>query len=254
MSSSYDQAALRDVLQAVASGGMAIEAALERLKDLPYEDIGVAKLDLHRELRRGFPEVILGERKTPEQVLAIAERLALHHDIVLATRLQPEAGAALQGRFPAIEYHQQARLAAIVKDRTKLEQRGDIVVLSAGTSDLPVAEEAALTATYMGNRVTRIYDVGVSGLQRLLDQRRRLDEARVIVVVAGMDAALAAVTAGLVQRPVIGVPTSVGYGAAFGGVAPLLTMLNSCSSGVGVVNIDNGFGAAHLASLINKLS
>lgn len=248
-----DEERIRDLLLAVQAGGTGIEAALEQLKDLPFEDIGMAKLDLHRELRRGFAEVILGERKTPEQVVAIAEALSDRHDVVLATRLGPEAGAALQARFPGVEYHPAARLAALVKDRSKLEKRGDIVVLSAGTADQPVAEEAALTAWYMGNKVTRIYDVGVSGLQRLLAQRQRLSEARVVIVVAGMDAALAAVTAGLIDRPVIAVPTSVGYGTAFGGVAPLLTMLNSCSSGVGVVNIDNGFGAAHLASLINRL-
>lgn len=253
MAGDFDEAALRDLLQAVAAGGTKVEEALDRLRDLPYEDIGVAKLDMHRELRRGFPEVILGERKTPEEIVSIAEHLADHHQVVLATRLQPEGAAALNARFPEVEYHEQARLAALVKDKSQLEQRGDIVVLSAGTADAPVAEEAALTAMYMGNRVTRIYDVGVSGLQRLLDQRKRLDKARVIVVVAGMDAALAAVVAGLVRAPVIGVPTSVGYGTAFGGVAPLLTMLNSCSSGLGVVNIDNGFGAAHLASLINRL-
>jgi NCAIR mutase (PurE)-related protein len=248
-----DESQLKQLLQDVAAGKSGVDAALQRLRDLPYEDIGLAKLDVHRELRRGFPEVILGERKTPEQIVAIAERLWEHHDVVLATRLQPDGARALQARFPAVEYHEHARLAALVKNEAKLTRRGDIVVLSGGTADMPVAEEAALTATYMGNSVTRIYDVGVSGLQRLLDQRRRLDQARVIIVVAGMDAALGAVVAGLVRAPVIGVPTSVGYGTAFGGVAPLLTMLNSCSSGLGVVNIDNGFGAAHLASLINRL-
>ncbi|HEX6512778.1 MAG TPA: nickel pincer cofactor biosynthesis protein LarB [Chloroflexota bacterium] len=248
-----DEDRLRELLGSVAAGKASIETAVERLKDLPYEDIGFAKLDLHREVRRGFAEVILGERKTPEQIVAIAERLAARHNVVLATRLTQEAGGLLMTRLPNVEYHPEARLAAIVQDAGKLGQAGDIVVLSAGTADLPVAEEAALTAHFMGNRVSRVYDVGVSALQRLLDQRARLNQARVIVVVAGMDAALAAVTAGLVERPVIAVPTSVGYGTAFGGVAPLLTMLNSCSSGVGVVNIDNGFGAAHLASLINRL-
>ncbi len=248
-----DEERLRDLLASVAAGSASIEAALETLKDLPYEDIGFAKLDLHRELRRGFAEVIYGERKSPEQIVAIAERLSLRHNVVLATRLAPEAAGALQQHLPNVDYFPEARLAAIVQDAGKIDQVGDIVVLSAGTADLPVAEEAALTAHFMGNCVTRVYDVGVSALQRLLDQRARLNKARVIIVVAGMDAALAAVTAGLVERPVIAVPTSVGYGAAFGGVAPLLTMLNSCSSGVGVVNIDNGFGAAYLASLINKL-
>jgi NCAIR mutase (PurE)-related protein len=248
-----DEDRLRQLLAAVANGGASIETAIEQLKDLPYEDLGFAKLDVHRELRRGFAEVIMGERKTPEQIVAIAERLAARHNVVLATRLSQDAAQALDERLPNVQQHREARLAAIVQDAGKLEQHGDVVVLSGGTSDLPVAEEAALTAHYMGNCVTRIYDVGVSAIQRLLDQRARLNKARVIVVVAGMDAALAAVTAGLVERPVIAVPTSVGYGTAFGGIASLLTMLNSCSSGVGVVNIDNGFGAAHLASLINRL-
>ncbi|HLQ35247.1 MAG TPA: nickel pincer cofactor biosynthesis protein LarB [Chloroflexota bacterium] len=249
-----DEQRLRELLTAVASGAVGLDAALERLKDLPYEDLGFAKLDLHRELRRGFAEVIFGERKSPEQIVSIAGHLAARHNVVLATRLAVDAGEALRQRLPNVEYHPEARLVAIVQDASKIDHSGDVVVLSAGTADLQVAEEAALTAHYMGNCVTRIYDVGISALQRLLDQRKRLNEARVIVVVAGMDAALAAVTAGLVERPVIAVPTSVGYGAAFGGVAPLLTMLNACSSGVGVVNIDNGFGAAYLASLINKLA
>ncbi len=248
-----DESRLRELLEAVAQGSTGVEQALERLRDLPYEDLGFAKLDVHRELRRGFAEVIFGERKTPEQIVAIAERLSARHNVVLATRLAEEAADALQRRLPNVTYHQQARLAAIVQDETQIERSGDIVVLTGGTADLPVAEEAALTADYMGNCVTRVYDAGVSAIQRLLDQRALLNKARVIIVVAGMDAALAAATAGLVERPVIGVPTSVGYGTAFGGVAPLLTMLNSCSSGVGVVNIDNGFGAAFLASLINKL-
>ena len=248
-----DEDRLRQLLAEVSAGRVGVDAAVERLRDLPYEDLGFAKLDLHREVRRGFAEVILGEGKTPEQIVTIAERLAARHNVVLATRLSVEAADELEQRLPRVQRHPDARLAAIVQDADKIEQVGDVVVVSAGTSDLPVAEEAALTAHYMGNQVTRIYDVGVSALQRVLDQRARLNEARVIVVVAGMDGALAAVTAGLVERPVIAVPTSVGYGAAFNGVAPLLTMLNSCSSGVGVVNIDNGFGAAHLASLINRL-
>ncbi|HEU0169627.1 MAG TPA: nickel pincer cofactor biosynthesis protein LarB, partial [Chloroflexota bacterium] len=235
-----DESRLRDLLLQVQAGATDVEAALERLKDLPFEDLGFAKLDVHRDLRRGFPEVILGQGKTVEQILAIAEALRDRHDVVLATRLAPEAMAALHERFPAGQYHELARMAAVVRPEAVLAEEGDIVVVSAGTADLPVAEEAALTATYMGNRVTRIFDVGVSGLQRLLAHRARLNEARVIVVVAGMDAALAAVVGGLVEVPVVAVPTSVGYGTALGGIAPLLTMLNSCSSGVGVVNIDNG--------------
>ena len=248
-----DEDRLRQLLAEVSAGRVGVDAAVERLRDLPYEDLGFAKLDLHREVRRGFAEVILGEGKTPEQIVAIAERLSARHNVVLGTRLSEEAASALEERLPGVRRHPEARLAAIVQDAKKIERIGDVVVVSAGTSDLPIDEEAALTAHYMGNQVTRIYDVGVSALQRVLDQRARLNQARVIVVVAGMDGALAAVTAGLVERPVIAVPTSVGYGTAFNGVAPLLTMLNSCSSGVGVVNIDNGFGAAHLASLINRL-
>ncbi|MBV9120718.1 MAG: nickel pincer cofactor biosynthesis protein LarB [Chloroflexi bacterium] len=243
---------VRQLLVAVQGGAVSLDQAVERLKDLPFEDLGFAKLDVHRELRRGFPEVIFGQGKTSEQVLAIAERLHDRHDVVLATRLEPESARLLAERFPTVRLHPEARMAALLKGGDPPPQ-GDIVVVTAGTADQPVAEEAALTASYMGSAVTRIYDVGVSGLQRLLAQRRRLSEARVIVVVAGMDAALAAVVAGLVEVPIVAVPTSVGYGTAFGGVAPLLTMLNSCSSGVGVVNIDNGFGAGHLASLINKL-
>ncbi len=248
-----NEASIRQLLEQVRAGTIALEPALERLKDLPFEDLGFAKLDTHRALRRGFPEVIFGEGKTPQQIVDIAQRLAMEHDVVLATRLAPEAAAALVAALPQTRHHADARLAAVVRPDVDPEEHGDLVVVSAGTADQPVAEEAALTATYMGNKVTRIYDVGVSGLQRLLRHRRRLESARVIVVVAGMDAALAAVVGGLVSVPVIAVPTSVGYGTAFGGVAPLLTMLNSCSSGVGVVNIDNGFGAAHLASLINRL-
>ena len=248
-----DEDRLRQLLADVAAGSASVDAAVEKLRDLPYEDLGFAKLDLHREVRRGFAEVIFGQGKTPDQVVTIAQRLSARHNVVLATRLTAEVADALRDCLPNVQLHPEARMASIVQDPAKLDHAGDLVVLSAGTSDLPVAEEAALTAHYMGNRVTRIYDVGVSAIQRLLDQRARLNEARVILVVAGMDGALAAVTAGLVERPVIAVPTSVGYGTAFGGVAPLLTMLNSCSSGVGVVNIDNGFGAAHLASLINRL-
>ncbi len=248
-----DSDRLRDLLERVQNGSINLDVALERLRDLPYEDLGFAKLDNHRELRRGFPEVILGQGKTVEQVVEIAARLCARHSVVLATRLEPAAASALQASQPRVEYHPAPRLAAVLADDAQLQEHGDLVVVSAGTADMPVAEEAAWTAHYMGNHVTRLYDVGVSGLHRLLAQRQRLEKARVIVVVAGMDAALAAVVGGLVSAPIIGVPTSVGYGTNFNGVAPLLTMLNSCSSGVGVVNIDNGFGAGYLASLINHI-
>ena len=244
---------LRELLRGLQAGDVSLESALTRLKDLPYEDLGFAKVDHHRALRRGFAEVILGQGKTVPQITAIAARLAQQHAIVLATRLSEEAAQALRAEHSRGEYHAAARLAAILAPNTVLATYGDVVVVSAGTADFPVAEEAALTATYMGNRVERLYDVGVAGLQRLLAQRERIAQARVVVVVAGMDAALTPVVSGLVAAPVIGVPTSVGYGTSFGGVAPLLTMLNSCSSGVGVVNIDNGFGAGFLASLINHV-
>ncbi|MDE3074064.1 MAG: nickel pincer cofactor biosynthesis protein LarB [Chloroflexota bacterium] len=244
---------LRSLLEQLHDGRVDVAAAMERLRDLPYEDVGFAKLDHHRQLRRGFAEVILGQGKTVQQMAEIARKLAQRHSIVMATRVEPAAAEAVISEHPRVEYHAEARLLAILQPDASLPEYGDVAVVSAGTADLPVAEEAALTAHYMGNRVTRLYDVGVSGLHRLLAQRDRLDQARVIVVVAGMDAALAAVVSGLVRAPVVAVPTSVGYGAHLDGLAPLLTMLNSCSSGVGVVNIDNGFGAGYLASQINHV-
>ena len=231
-------------------GRVGVEEALESLRGLPYEDLGFAKLDHHRELREGFPEVVLGTGKTPSQVSAIAERIAARSGRLLVTRASPEQMAAVAERVPDAVYHADAR--AITVERIVVSRAPGIMVLCAGTADLPVAEEAALTAEMMGNAVERHYDVGVAGIHRLLDRVAQLRRARALVVVAGMEGALPSVVAGLVSTPVIAVPTSVGYGASFGGLAALLAMLNSCAAGVGVVNIDNGFGAGYLAALINR--
>lgn len=243
---------LRALLQEIQQQELSIEDGIERLKVLPYDDLGFAKLDYHRNLRQGFPEVIYCAGKTTEQVAVIAEKLAERGGgNILATRAKAEVYEAVLERIPDAEYHSLARLIMI--RRGKQEERGNILVLSAGTSDLPVAEEAAITAEMMGNHVERVYDTGVAGIHRLLSQTDKLRKARVIIVVAGMEGALASVVGGLVDKPVIAVPTSVGYGASFGGLAALLAMLNSCASGVSVVNIDNGFGAGYQASLINRL-
>lgn len=230
---------------------MAIEDALAQLSTLPYEELGFAKIDHHRALRRGFPEVVLGQGKTAEQVATITERLAANAQRVLVTRVDPGCVALVREMVPDAVYHPVAR--AITVDRlTDRPRRPGVMVVSAGTGDLPVAEEATVTAELMGNEVDQAYDVGVSGIHRLLDQMPRLRQAKVVVVVAGMEGALPSLVSGLVAVPVIAVPTSVGYGASFGGIAPLLAMLNSCSAGVSVVNIDNGFGAGYLAALINR--
>jgi len=245
-----DRKRLEELLAAVRRGDCAVDVALERLRDLPYEDLGFAQLDHHRALRNGFPEVILGEGKTPEQVLAIAGRMADAGGNVLVTRLAPDVGERLVGAVAGFEYHPAARLA-VRRVSTEPSGRGTILVVSAGTADVPVAEEAAISADVMGNRVERLYDVGVAGIHRLLDRRQRLWDAAVLIVVAGMEGALPSVVGGLVDRPVIAVPTSVGYGTSLGGLAALLGMLNTCAAGVVVVNIDNGFGAAAAASRMN---
>jgi len=223
-----------------------------RLRDLPVDDLGFARVDLHRSLRHGVPEAVFCEGKTPAQVVAIARRLAAGHDNVLATRADAAAVAALEASGLPVRVHAGARLV-VIKPRPQ-EGVGLIVVVSAGTSDMPVAEEAAATAETMGNRVERVFDCGVAGLHRLVPHLDLLNEANAIVAVAGMEGALPTVIGGLVDRPVIAVPTSVGYGASFGGVAALLAMLNSCAPGVSVVNIDNGYGAAAQANQINKLA
>lgn len=242
---------LKMLLREVRSGDTSLDDALKKIKILPYEDLGYARVDHHRGVRTGVPEVIYCAGKTPEQIVGIARRLAEHNQNIMATRAGREVYEAVKQDIPDCRYHEAARII-VVKPRP-VEQVGNIAMVCAGTSDLPVVEEAAVTASVLGNHVTRLYDVGVAGLHRLLDSCEELYSANVAVVVAGMEGALASVVGGLVDYPVIGVPTSIGYGASFGGVAALLSMLNSCASGVSVVNIDNGFGAGYQASLINKL-
>jgi pyridinium-3,5-biscarboxylic acid mononucleotide synthase len=246
---------IRELLEAVSKGKLSPETAMERLKHLPFEDIGFAKVDHHRALRQGFAEVVFGKGKTPRQVSEIVRAMVekkSSRQNVLVTRADEKMFAAVKRVSRAAAFHALSR--AITIERSKvITGKGTIVVVSAGTSDIPVAEEAVLTARMMGNRVDEVYDVGVAGIHRLLDHRGKLNEARVIVCVAGMEGALPSVVGGLVGVPVIAVPTSTGYGASFGGVAALLGMLNSCASNVTVVNIDNGFGAACVASCINRL-
>jgi hypothetical protein len=222
-----------------------------RLRELPFEDLGFANVDHHRSLRQGFPEVVFGSGKTPEQVARIVEAMHKHDHNILVTRASTEQFERVKQIVPEAEFHEGARAIAVEKDR-KIYGKGAVLIVSAGTSDMPVAEEALVTSKLMGNEVDVLYDVGVAGLHRLLDRRDRLTKARVVIVVAGMEGALPSVVGGLVAVPVIAVPTSVGYGASFNGVAALLGMLNSCASNVTVVNIDNGFGAGVVASLINR--
>ncbi|NPV26296.1 MAG: nickel pincer cofactor biosynthesis protein LarB [Firmicutes bacterium] len=243
---------LRELLAGVQAGQITVDQALEQLKSWPYEDLGFAKLDHHRHLRNGFPEVIFCPGKTVEQIVSIMQRMSAAHNNVLATRASAEVFAAVQAVIPEAEYHELARL--IIVRRQVTPPRGKVLVISAGTADLAVAEEARLTAELLGCGVDCLYDVGVAGIHRLFDQWQKLQAAQVIVVVAGMEGALASVVGGLVDRPVIAVPTSVGYGANFGGLSALLGMLNSCAAGVGVVNIDNGFGAAVLAWSITRVN
>ena len=243
---------IRKLFQQVRAGKITPDEAVVRLRHLPFEDLGFAKVDHHRALRAGMPEVILGEGKTPAQVAGVFDRLARHGGNVLATRANPKQFAAVKKKIRAAEYRELARAILLLKDRTTYG-KGVIGVVSAGTSDIPVAEEAVVTAEAMGNEVQHFYDVGVAGIHRLLANREALTKARVVIVCAGMEGALPSVVGGLVGVPVIAVPTSIGYGASFKGMAALLGMLNSCASNVSVVNIDNGFGAGYVASLINRL-
>lgn len=239
------------LLQQVQAGAVTPEQALLELKQSPYTDLGYAKVDFHRSLRQGAPEVIYGQSKTPEQIIGILQAMRERGcRNILVTRLSPEAAEQVSRTIP-LDYRSQPRLGIALPQ--PVEGRGHIVVVSAGTSDLPVCEEAAVTAEVLGNRVSRLYDVGVAGLHRLLSRLDVIMSARCVIAVAGMEGALASVVGGLVDCPVIAVPTSVGYGASFGGLSALLAMLNSCSSGVSVVNIDNGFGAGFLASRINQM-
>jgi NCAIR mutase (PurE)-related protein len=247
---------LQTLLEQVARGeidaGAAHHRLLEALRARPFEDLGFARVDHHRAVRQGFPEVVLGLGKTPAQIAAIGEEIVSRGSTLLVTRASEAAFEAVRARVPGAAYYADAAVITF-RQQDVTPGKGTIVVVAAGTSDLPVAEEAVLTAELMGNTVERVYDVGVAGLHRLLGERARLASARVIIVVAGMEGALPSVVAGLVDVPVLAVPTSIGYGASFGGIAALLGMLNSCAAGVSVVNIDNGFGAASMASLINHL-
>jgi NCAIR mutase (PurE)-related protein len=240
------------LLEGVQSGEVSVEEGVGWLRDLPFEDLGFARVDHHRALRRGLPETVFCQGKTSQQVATIVERLAARHERVLATRATPEAFAAVQAVTPVATYHPLGRIILVGEMPSVVPDAPYVLVVSAGTSDLPVAEEAALTARFSGSRVEQVNDVGVSGLHRLLEARPLLQEANVLVVVAGMEGALPSVVGGLVACPVIAVPTSVGYGASFGGLAALLAMLNSCAPGVTVVNIDNGYGAGYSAHLINQ--
>lgn len=244
---------LRALLEAVGQGSVPVDEALEQLRRFPFEDIGCAQVDHHRELRQGMPEVIFGEGKSAEQIVRIMTAMAGKGSNVLVTRVAAEKVALLLDAFPDAVHHPEARCLTLERHPATSSGRGTVLVVSAGTSDIPVAAEALVTARFLGNRAEHLYDVGVAGIHRLLARREQLCSAAVIIVVAGMEGALPSVVGGLVDKPVIAVPTSIGYGASFGGIAALLGMLNSCAAGVTVVNIDNGFGAACAANLINRV-
>ena len=252
MSNSLNADSIRKLFQQVRAGKLSPDQAVNRLRHLPFEDLGFAKVDHHRALRVGMPEVVFGQRKSPAHLAQIFARLAQHGGNILATHASPEQFAAVKKKVRKAEYREFAQAIVLHRD-TRKYSKGMIAVVSAGTSDIPVAEEAVVTAELMGNEVERLYDVGVAGIHRLLANRSTLGRARVVIVCAGMEGALPSVVGGLIGVPVIAVPTSVGYGAAFKGVAALLGMMNSCASNVSVVNIDNGFGAGYVASLINRL-
>jgi len=247
-----DQERLIHLLHAVADGKTSIQEASDLIKKLPYENIDFAHIDHHRSLRKGFPEVIFGQGKTAQQVMGIMDRMISQESVILVTRVNPEKAEKIRSRFTHATYDPEARMILLGKKKPSQKGRGDILVVSAGTSDIPVAKEAHLTAETMGNRVVSIYDVGVAGIHRLFAHRKAIENAAVLIVVAGMEGALPSVVAGMVSRPVIAVPTSIGYGTSLGGLTALFTMLNSCSSNVAVVNIDNGFGAGYMAAIINR--
>jgi NCAIR mutase (PurE)-related protein len=248
-----DTLRLTELLENLRSGKLSVVQAVARLRQLPFEDLGFAKVDHHRAMRQGFPEVILGQGKEPKQIAAIVRVMQRNRSKVLVTRLDGDKMTRLKKFVRGLKYHAAARAATWSARPVPIVGKGAVLVVCAGTSDIPVAEEAAVTATIMGNRVERLFDVGVAGIHRLLENRPKLDAAAVLIVVAGMEGALPSVVAGLIDKPVIAVPTSIGYGASFNGLAALLGMLNSCAAGVTVVNIDNGFGAGFAASLINRL-
>lgn len=243
---------LKKILNDVKEGSMSDTQALEALRTLPFEDLGFANIDHHRSIRKGFPEVIYGKGKTTDQIIKIIGNMASKNSPVLATRIDKKKAPKIKKALPKAKYYPASGALTLTTGKTENNGIGTILVVSAGTSDIPVAEEAIVTAEIMGNHVEHIYDIGVAGIHRLMNQKDKIRQANVIVVVAGMEGALPSVVGGLVSRPVIAVPTSTGYGASFGGIAALLGMLNSCSAGVTVVNIDNGFGAGYMASLINR--
>lgn len=247
-----DRSAVERLLRDLKDGKVTVKEAMDALRGLPYEDLGFAKVDTHRAIRRGIPEAVYCPGKTTEQIVAIMKHMVESRSIALATRAAPEVYEQIKAGLDGtpVRYHERARL--VVAGKAPPARRGNVLVVTAGTSDIPVAEETAVTAEVLGNRVTRLYDVGVAGIHRVLDHRGLLEKAKVVVVVAGMEGALPSVVAGLVDVPVIAVPTSVGYGASFDGLAALLAMMNACSPGVAVVNIDNGFGAGYLASVMNR--
>ncbi|MGL5754163.1 MAG: nickel pincer cofactor biosynthesis protein LarB [Paraclostridium sp.] len=244
---------IRDLLEQVKNNDLDIDLAMDKLKDLPYEDIGYANIDHHRQIRNGYPEVIYCEGKSDEHILGIIDRMNEKGSNILGTRCKKETFEKVKSIYPDCEYEELSRILKINNKPIENIGKGKIVVVTGGTSDISVADEAYYTAKFLGNDVERVYDVGVAGIHRLLNKMNIINEARVLIVVAGMEGALPSVIGGLVDVPVIAVPTSVGYGANFGGLSALLTMLNSCASGISVVNIDNGFGAGYLAATINKL-
>jgi len=248
-----DAERLVQLLKRVRAGTLAVPTALAQLRHLPFEDLGFAKVDHHRALRQGFPEVIMGQGKRTKDIAAIVAAMRRHGSNILVTRVDAEKMAQLKRLRTGLTFHPTARAATWLGKPIKITGKGTVLVVCAGTSDIPVAEEAALTASMMGNRVEKLFDVGVAGIHRLLENRLRLDSASVLIVVAGMEGALPSVVGGLTDKPVIAVPTSIGYGASFNGLSALLGMLNSCAAGVTVVNIDNGFGAGFAASLINRV-
>jgi NCAIR mutase (PurE)-related protein len=248
-----DSERLIELLEKVRERHITIASAVAKMRHMPFEDLGFAKIDHHRALRQGFPEVIMGLGKEPEDIAAIVRAMRKRKNNILVTRIELEKMAKLKHFRTGLKFHPAARAATWTSKPVKISGRGTILVVCAGTSDIPVAEEAVVTATMMGNHVERLFDVGVAGIHRVLDNRLKLESASVLVVVAGMEGALPSVVAGLIDKPVIAVPTSIGYGASFHGLAALLGMLNSCAAGVTVVNIDNGFGAGFAASLINRV-
>ncbi len=248
-----DRTRLHDLLTRVQSGALDVDHALDQLKTLPYEDLGFARVDHHRALRKGFPEVIFGQGKTAHHIIEIAQRIVANGQHALITRLDEQKAREVQVALPALRYYTEGRIGSLGEPPQPPSGGGTVLVICAGTADIPIFEEAAVTAELLGNHVERLHDVGVAGLHRLLGSLDQLHKASVLIVVAGMEGALPSVIGGLVDRPVIAVPTSVGYGASFNGLSALLTMLNSCASGVTVVNIDNGFGAAAAATLINRV-